>query len=152
MKKENNKISKEGGQTITNSEKETLTFGQEYGKKLKGGEIIGLCGNLGAGKTILAKGVAFGLGIKKNVNSPTFVVMKVYPIKKDNIKTLVHIDAYRLSSERDLIALGAEEYFNDPSAVILIEWANKVEKILPKKTKYIKIKISGDNKREITSN
>ena len=137
---------------ITNSEKETLIFGQNYGNKLKGGEIIGLCGNLGAGKTILAKGVAFGLGIKKNVNSPTFVVMKVYPIKKDKIKTLVHIDAYRLSSERDLIALGAEEYFNDPSAIILIEWADKVKKILPKKTKYIKIKILEDNKRKIILN
>jgi tRNA threonylcarbamoyladenosine biosynthesis protein TsaE len=87
-------------QTITNSEKETLTFGKNYGNKLKGGEIIGLVGDLGAGKTILAKGVAFGLGIKKNVNSPTFVVMKVYPVKKDEIRTFVHIDAYRLSSEK----------------------------------------------------
>jgi len=134
---------------ITNSEKETFAFGQEYGEKLKGGEIIGLCGDLGAGKTILAKGVAFSLGIKKNVNSPTFVVMKVYPAKKDEIKTFVHIDAYRLSSEKDLIALGAEEYFNDPSAVILVEWADKVRKILPNKTKYVKIEILEDNKRKI---
>lgn len=136
-------------QTITNSEKETLIFGQKYGAELKGGEVIGLIGDLGAGKTILTKGVAFSLGTKKNVNSPTFVVMKVYPIKKGEIRTFVHIDAYRLSSERDLIALGAEEYFNDPSAVILIEWADKVKEILPQKTKYIKIKILEENKREI---
>jgi tRNA threonylcarbamoyladenosine biosynthesis protein TsaE len=138
--------------TITNSEKETLVFGQKYGNELKGGDVIGLIGDLGAGKTILAKGIAFSLGAKKNVNSPTFIVMKVYPVEKDEIGALVHIDAYRLSSEKDLIALGAEEYFSDPSAVILIEWADKVKEILPQKTKYIKIKILGDNKREITSN
>ncbi|MFA4941896.1 MAG: tRNA (adenosine(37)-N6)-threonylcarbamoyltransferase complex ATPase subunit type 1 TsaE [Patescibacteria group bacterium] len=152
MKKENNKISNGVNQIITNSEKETLTFGKNYGGKLKSGEIIGLVGNLGAGKTILAKGVAFGLGIKKNVNSPTFTVMKVYPAKKGEIKTFIHIDAYRLSSEKDLIALGAEEYFNDPSAVILIEWADKVKKILPQRTNYINIKILEDNKREIKLN
>jgi tRNA A37 threonylcarbamoyladenosine biosynthesis protein TsaE len=51
--------------------------------------------------------------------------------------------------KKNLIALGAEEYFNDPSAIILIEWADKVEKILPQRTKYVNIKILGDNKREI---
>lgn len=126
---------------ITNSEKQTFNFAKKFAKQLKGGEIIGLIGNLGAGKTIFAKGLAAGLGIKQTVNSPTFVLMKVYRIKnqKSRIKDLVHIDAYRIKSEQDIIAIGAQEYFDRDDAITIIEWADKIKKILPKKTRYISI-------------
>ncbi|MDD5071265.1 MAG: tRNA (adenosine(37)-N6)-threonylcarbamoyltransferase complex ATPase subunit type 1 TsaE [Patescibacteria group bacterium] len=139
-------------QIITNSEKETLAFAKKYAKKLKGGVVMGLIGNLGAGKTVFIKGLAAGLGLKKNITSPTFVIMKVYPVKKGKIKNFVHIDAYRLGSGRDLISIGAQEYFNRADTLTIIEWADRVKKILPKKTKYIKMEILEGAKRKILKN
>ena len=157
-------------QIITNSEKETLALAKKYAKTLKSGAVIGLTGNLGAGKTVFVKGLASGLGLKKNITSPTFVIMKVYsvnsrsarilpkaklfngayPIRKEKIKNFVHIDAYRLKEGQDLVAIGAREYFNRPGTLTVIEWADRVKKVLPKKTKYIDIKILDGNKRKIS--
>lgn len=126
----------------TKSEKETFEFAKNYAKKLKGGEIIGLIGDLGTGKTVFTKGLAKGLGVKDNITSPTFVIMKVYEVNSKLLKVncLVHIDAYRLTSGKDLEAIGALEYFNKKDTVVVIEWPEKIKKILPRKTRYIKIK------------
>ena len=133
------------------SEKQTFNFAKKFSKNLTGGQTLGLVGNLGAGKTIFTKGLAQGLGIKKNLTSPTFVLMKVYNIKKNKqIKFLVHIDAYRIKSTRDLITIGAAEYFNRPDTITVIEWADKIKSILPKKTKLIKINWQKNNLRKIT--
>lgn len=129
---------------ISNSEKETLSFGKKLGRSLKGGEIIALSGDLGAGKTKLSQGIALGLEVKKTVNSPTFVIAKKYPGRK----TLIHIDAYRLNSASDLINIGWEDFIN-PDTVILIEWPERIKKILPAKTIWIKIKSQGDDCRKI---
>lgn len=136
---------------ITNSEKETFEYAKTFAKSLKGGEVIGLVGNLGAGKTFFSKGLAAGLGVKQNVNSPTFVVMKVYKITNQNskIKNLVHIDAYRLESAEDLEAIGATEYFGQEDTVTIIEWADKIKKILPEKTRLITISHYKDTSRKI---
>lgn len=136
----------------SNNEQETLTFGESFAKKLKGGEVLALFGDLGAGKTKFLQGLAKGLGVSNKVNSPTFNILKIYKTKKDcKIKAFCHIDAYRLSSERDLIALGVEEYFQDKNTVTAIEWAENVLKILPKKRINIKIEhiIGDDIKRNI---
>ena len=128
----------------TKTAKETLVLAKKFAKELKGGETIGLIGNLGAGKTIFTKGIAIKLGIEKNITSPTFVLMKIYPVNSQKqIKFLVHIDAYRIKSANDLIAIGANEHFDQPDTVTIIEWADKIKKILPKKTKFIKITING---------
>lgn len=116
---------------LSRSEKDTLNFAKKYAGNLKGGEVIGLVGDLGAGKTVFAKGLAAGLGVKQKILSPTFVLMRVYPVNNKSIKTFVHIDAYRLKTPADLEAIGAKDYFNDPAAVVLIEWADRVKKILP---------------------
>lgn len=148
-------------QYFTTSEKQTFNFAKKFTKQFKGGEIIGLIGELGAGKTIFTKGLAAGLGIKKNITSPTFVLMKIYPIsnipdcqglagRRYPISNFVHIDAYRIKTEQDLIAIGAEEYFNRHGTVTVIEWADKIKKILPKKTRFVKIENRGENKRLIT--
>jgi len=140
---------------ITNSEKQTFNFAKKYAKQLKGNEIVGLTGELGAGKTIFIKGLAAGLGIKKTITSPTFVLMKVYPIKSNvkcqmsNVKCLVHIDAYRIKSAQDIIAIGVEDYFKRQDTIAAIEWADRIKKILPKKTKYININSINMNRREI---
>ncbi|MDP2736332.1 MAG: tRNA (adenosine(37)-N6)-threonylcarbamoyltransferase complex ATPase subunit type 1 TsaE [bacterium] len=128
---------------LSTSEKQTLNFAKKFSKKLTGGQVLGLTGNLGAGKTVFTKGLALGLGIKKNLTSPTFVLMKVYPVSRHKqVKFLVHIDAYRIKSAHDLIAIGADEYFNRPDAITVIEWADKIKTILPKKTKFVNISIN----------
>ncbi|MBU0619595.1 tRNA (adenosine(37)-N6)-threonylcarbamoyltransferase complex ATPase subunit type 1 TsaE [Patescibacteria group bacterium] len=134
---------------ITNSEKETFELGKKFVKKIKPGDIIGLIGDLGAGKTIFAKGIADGLGVKQNINSPTFVIMKIYKINTSQIKQFCHIDTYRLKHAQDLINIGADEYFNQPHAVTIIEWADKILNILPKKTKFIKIKHKSESQRMV---
>ena len=136
---------------ITSSEKETLAFAKKYASRLRGGEVIGLAGDLGAGKTVFAKGLAAGLGTRANVASPTFVLMKIYPVRKRSspVKFFCHIDAYRLRNPRDILAIGAGEYFGRADTVTAVEWADKIKKILPKKTKYINIKDVRNNKRDI---
>lgn len=134
---------------ITRSEEETFNFASNFAKNLEGGEIICLTGNLGAGKTTFTKGIAHGLNLKKNVTSPTFVFMKVYDIKKDKIKKLVHIDAYRVQSGNDIEAIGAPEYFTRPDTVTVIEWAENITGILPDKRQTIELKSLDQNTREI---
>jgi len=131
---------------ISHNEKETLNFGKKLVKAFKGGEIIALSGDLGAGKTKLSQGIALGLGVKKKVNSPTFVIVKKYPGRK----TLIHIDAYRLRGADDLINIGWKDFI-DPDTIILIEWPERIKKILPAKTVWITIKSLGENSRKITT-
>ncbi len=135
---------------ITKSEQETYGFAKKYAKTLKGGEIIGLVGDLGAGKTIFTKGLAVGLGIKDIVNSPTFVLMKIYNVKNETseIKKLVHIDAYRIKSSSEITNIGLEDYI-DKKNVIVIEWPKKCKNILPKNTVLIGIKNLSETKRSI---
>jgi len=135
----------------TKSEKETFNVGRKLAKKLKGGDVIGLIGKLGAGKTILVKGIANGLGIKKIVTSPTFILMKIYNIKKNKkIKYLCHIDAYRLKNSKDLFSIGANDWLKNKNVLTIIEWAEHVKDILPKNKLLIKIKFSKKrNERKI---
>jgi len=127
--------------TITKSEEETLDFGKRLAKRLKGGEIIGLEGDLGAGKTVLVKGLAQGLGIKKGITSPTFIMMKVHPVKKHKkIKTLCHVDVYRISSLEDLEAIGIFDYLGKKDTVCMIEWSEKLPE-LRRFDGFLKIKI-----------
>jgi tRNA threonylcarbamoyladenosine biosynthesis protein TsaE len=143
---------------ISHSANETLKLGQLLAKDLYGGEVLALIGDLGSGKTILTKGLAKGLGIKKIVNSPTFVLMKIYKIKNLKsrkmtrgssqdllglkIRNFIHIDAYRLTAGKDLVDIGIEDWLNKKNTVVIIEWADRVKDILPKKAITIKIKIN----------
>lgn len=118
---------------ITKSELETRKLALRLAKTLRGGEVIGLIGDLGAGKTAFVKGLAQGLGIKKRISSPTFVLMKVYPVKHRTIKHFVHVDAYRIKKAKALTDIGLEDYSKAKDAVVVIEWADLVKKILPRK-------------------
>ncbi|OGY47176.1 MAG: tRNA (adenosine(37)-N6)-threonylcarbamoyltransferase complex ATPase subunit type 1 TsaE [Candidatus Buchananbacteria bacterium RIFCSPHIGHO2_02_FULL_38_8] len=133
---------------LTDSENQTIQLGKKIATKLKGGEVIGLVGNLGAGKTTLIKGIAKGLGIKKPITSPTFVLMKVYPTK-GKIKKLIHIDCYRVKSAKEIEAIGATEYFGQKDTVIVIEWAEKIKSILSRQKIEINIKLIDKDEREI---
>ncbi len=133
---------------ITNSDKETFSLGKDLAKKLKGGEIIALEGDLGAGKTVFSQGLCAGLGYKKQVQSPTFVLMKIYPLTKEKIKQICHIDAYQLNSWKDLEAIGAQDYLNQKETVTIIEWADKLNLSSFQIIK-IQFKIITPEKREI---
>lgn len=133
---------------VTNSEKETFAFGLSLGRLCRGGEIFALCGDLGAGKTKLVQGLAKGLGVKSRITSPTFNILKVYKIA-GKIKNFYHIDAYRLRSEKDLDALGAQELFAESDAVMAVEWADRVKKIWPKRARIIKMRSLSESRREI---
>lgn len=138
------------GKFATNSEKETMNIAESLAKKIKTGKVFALSGDLGAGKTVFVRGFLRGLGYKSRVNSPTFVLMKIYNIKKHpKIKQVCHIDAYRLKAAADLEAIGGLEYFKRKDAVVLIEWPQRIKKILPKSCKTVKIKHKQENKREV---
>lgn len=121
---------------ISHSAKETITFAEEYARSLKGGDVVLLNGDMGAGKTVFAKGVALGLGIKEEVLSPTYAYMNDYDGK------LYHYDCYRLSSGMQAEALGLCDYFYG-NGVCLVEWAENIADVLPENCKRVTI-----NKRE----
>jgi tRNA threonylcarbamoyladenosine biosynthesis protein TsaE len=112
-------------------------------KELKGGSVLAISGELGAGKTVFVKALAKELGIKKTVTSPTFVLMNIYTLPKvyHGAIQLCHIDAYRLSHEKDLRALGAEEYIGDSTTIAAIEWPEHVQGMLPSHTIFIHVSI-----------
>jgi len=120
--------------------KDTIELGKSLALKCSGKEIFAVSGSLGSGKTSLAQGISLGLGIKAKVNSPTFNIIKVYPVDNHNtIKEFIHIDAYRLKSSNELLSLGINEYFLADNNIIYIEWADKIEEIIPKFAKRIKL-------------
>lgn len=134
-------------QFISTSAKQTQRFAQELAQKYKSGGIIALTGELGAGKTTFTQGFAKGLGIKEKIISPTFVLIRQYPLP--NSKSIFyHLDLYRLDSEFNNI--GLDEIFSDKNAIILIEWAEKLGDLLPKNTKKIYIEILDDDSRRIS--
>ena len=113
--------------------------------------VVGLSGELGAGKTAFTQAMAKMFGIKNKVNSPTFVIMKRYPLKKNkknnNYKFLFHLDAYRLKNEKELLHLGWEEIIADKENLVFIEWPENVAKIMPKDSHSIKISHTKEGNR-----
>lgn len=99
--------------------------------------VIALSGELGAGKTAFVQGFARALGITVPVQSPTFVLMKIYPLRKKHLKHLVHIDAYRIEMPQELEHLGFRAILCDRDAIILIEWAERIKNLLPDDTMWI---------------
>lgn len=92
--------------------------------------VIGLVGELGSGKTTFAQGFAKELGVKENVLSPTFVLVRQYSLQKKIFKKFIHIDCYRLEDPKELDALGWDDLAADPKNIILIEWADRVADLL----------------------
>ncbi|MEW6408015.1 MAG: tRNA (adenosine(37)-N6)-threonylcarbamoyltransferase complex ATPase subunit type 1 TsaE [Patescibacteria group bacterium] len=140
---------------LSKNQKETQKIAKLLAKNLRGGEIFGLIGDLGSGKTTFVQGVAAGLGIKEKIKSPTFVVLKKYKISKHKtIKYLYHIDLYRISASlatvKNVDNLGFDlNEIAKKNSVVFIEWAEKIESLLPKNWIKIEFKYISKNKREI---
>jgi tRNA threonylcarbamoyladenosine biosynthesis protein TsaE len=134
----------------------------EFLKKLKSGEratVVALTGNLGAGKTAFVKCVGEILGIREEITSPTFVIEKIYSLKKGTtdltsrvdipFKKMIHIDAYRLESGQDLIKLNWDHIVVDPANLIFIEWPERVADIIPDTARKISFTFIDESTREI---
>ncbi len=106
---------------ISHSPSETEALGETWGRTAKTGLVIGLCGDLGAGKTQLVKGLARGLGITARVHSPTFALVNEYAGGR---LRLFHLDLYRLETVEQILAAGLEDFL-DPNGVTVIEWADR---------------------------
>lgn len=137
----------------TKNEEETKNIGKKFATELKGGEILCLYGDLGAGKTTFVKGLAEGYGIKEHITSPTFTLMNIYKISTSVlnlpsvIKNLIHIDTYRLKNQDELIEIGAEDYIGKDDTISIIEWPEKIEELIKDKIT-IKININHLQKDE----
>lgn len=118
---------------ITRSARATQAFAKHLANTLHGGDVLALSGELGAGKTTFVQGLAKAISIREQITSPTFILMKVYRLKKplNDIAQLCHIDAYRLSSTAELAAIGAGEYIGDAKTLTVIEWPERVRGLVP---------------------
>lgn len=125
---------------------ETFAFGKKLGASLKSPKVICFFGDLAAGKTSFIKGLAAGAANipPEHVSSPTFVLLNIY----EGTQTIYHFDLYRLQDAEGFFSLGFEEYWNAPG-ICCIEWAERIENILPKNAVYIRMKSLGENRREI---
>lgn len=113
---------------ISNSANETLNAGMILAAKLRGGEVVALCGDLGAGKTHFAKGIVAGLGgDPREVSSPTFTLVHEY---RDGRLPVYHFDFYRLDAATELRGIGWEDYLRE-DGVLLVEWADRFLEELP---------------------
>ena len=131
---------------ISKSVDETIRIGERLGRSLKRGDVVALIGDLGAGKTVLTKGIAKGLGVKnaRYVNSPTFVIIKEYKGKLP----LYHFDIYRLNKSGILDIENFEEYFYG-DGVAVVEWADKIGEHLPGRRIEVRMKVVGETQRSI---
>ena len=126
-----------------------------------GATVVTLSGDLGAGKTAFVKGAAKALGVTEHVTSPTFVIMKIYPIREPQAASngagppmkhfvrLVHIDAYRLKGEHHLKVLGWDDLCADPTNLIFIEWPEQAPAAISQHAIKVMLRYTGDDEREI---
>ena len=152
-----NNMIKSKGVFITNSFGETQKLGEEFARshlaRLKC-PLIGLYGDLGSGKTTFVQGLAKGLGIKRRIISPTFIIVRSYKlgfkIYDLRFKNFYHIDLYRVEGDKDIEGLGLEEIIENPENIVAIEWAEKMGRFLPRKRIDIRFVYLSERKRRIT--
>ena len=138
--------------SISHSAAQTQRLGMRLGELLLGGELILLDGQLGTGKTTFAQGLAQGMGIDENINSPTFTLLKEYAgqsrpgVLRRTGPALYHFDLYRLDNPEEIVDLGFEDYFFS-NGVCVVEWAEKAGSFWPPEHLNIRMKIMSETKR-----
>lgn len=142
--------------TASKSPKETVRLAAEIiaqakTVKAKGATVIGFSGELGAGKTTLIQGIGKLLGVREKIQSPTFVILKTYPITKRNApwRRMAHVDAYRLERTKDAMTLGLRHMLKEKENLFCIEWPGKIKSLLPKKMLWVELRHRGENHRHI---
>jgi tRNA threonylcarbamoyladenosine biosynthesis protein TsaE len=127
----------------TLNQNQTEKLGEALGKLLKAGDFLALTGDLGAGKTAFTRGIARGLGIHEDITSPTFTIINQY----EGPVPLAHMDAYRLKTPEELENAGFYDYMED--FVVVLEWADRVEELLPGDVLWIYFTVLDENRRTI---
>ncbi|MEK7450539.1 MAG: tRNA (adenosine(37)-N6)-threonylcarbamoyltransferase complex ATPase subunit type 1 TsaE [Patescibacteria group bacterium] len=142
---------------ITNSFIETQKLGEKIISEFRGSTpkkalVLALYGDLGSGKTTFVQGLAEGLGIKRRIISPTFIIVRQYRMKNHELRIMnfYHVDLYRMENLMDVKELELKEILDNPNNIIAIEWAEKLGNGLPKKRWDIKFEYLDENKRKIT--
>jgi tRNA threonylcarbamoyladenosine biosynthesis protein TsaE len=130
---------------VVESEAATRRLGEALGARIAPGDLVLLEGELGAGKTVLARGIARGAGARGAARSPTFMLVHRY---EGGRVPIVHVDAYRLAGPADLVALGLDEVL-DPAAATIVEWASRVEAALPRERLEVVLAHAGGDRREV---
>ena len=136
----------------SNSEQDTINIAKNFASNLKGGEVVCLNGNLGAGKTTFMKGVAEYFGINKDeIISPTFIIANKLNTNNSSsiINNIIHIDAYRIEDADNMLETGILEYFGDINSIVFIEWSENIKKFLPENNININFEILGEGLRNI---
>lgn len=138
---------------ILHSLTETQDFAREFVQKLSpqenGATVLGLYGDLGAGKTSFTQGIAQALGVSDAVVSPTFVIEKIYTLENKKFSHLIHIDAYRIEKVEEMLHLGWKEIISNKKNLIIVEWPELIDSIMPP---HITIRLThvSENKREVS--
>ena len=134
---------------ISKSPEQTKKIAAQIVQKLQPGDILALSGDLGGGKTTFVQGIARALKIKQNITSPTFVLLKSYRIFKQKFKNLIHIDLYRLKNLKETEALGLSDFLGKANNICVVEWAEKIKRLLPPKTIWLEFDFIDQNTRQI---
>ncbi len=140
----------------THSARETQKIGRLFAREILhshiehyGALVVALEGDLGGGKTTFAQGFARGLGVREKVASPTFIIMRQHNLRKSDFRIFVHIDAYRVEKVHELHVLGWQDILKDAGAIVLVEWANRIRRILPKEYMRIQFEFVDEKIRNI---
>lgn len=141
-----NPVTATGQKYVSPAVKVTHQLGAALGRVLQRGDVIALQGDLGAGKTNFVQGIAQGLGITEDVNSPTFILANEYPGGR---LPLYHIDAYRVESAQEAVGFGLEDYL-EGDGVTIIEWAERVRAALPSDILWIELEYVSENERSLS--
>jgi len=143
-------------ESLTKTPEQTKKLGQLLAKEVlknprkKRAFVLALKGDLGGGKTTFLQGFALALGLKQRITSPTFIIVKRVSLNKGQFRDFYHIDCYRIKEPKELTALGFREILAFPQNIVAIEWAERVEKILPKDTMTIEFEFIDQQTRKIT--
>ena len=132
--------------TVLATPDDTLAFGRSIADQLRPGDVVALCGQLGAGKTHVVKGILAGLGSNEEVTSPTFSLVHEY--QKARLPVF-HFDFYRMEHERELLNIGWDEYLDEPG-IVIVEWADLFRHLLPPQTRWYLLEALPEGGRRVT--
>ena len=134
---------------FTNSREDSEAFGEAFARSLPISSVVAMYGDLGAGKTVIARGFARGLGITEAVSSPTYTIVQEYDMPGSGNR-FSHLDLYRITDEHAALGFGVDEFLSDPEAWTLLEWPIRIKGILPPELITLTIEKLGEEKRKIS--
>ncbi len=132
---------------LTNSVSKTQELAEKFASQINPGDVLAFYGELGSGKTSFIQGLAKGLGIKRRIMSPTFIIVRSYALDDGSF---YHVDLYRIQNNADLLGTGIDQLINDKNSIVALEWAEKMGTMLPARRIEVHIEDLKNDKRRIT--